>query len=191
VGLWCRAPRDQACARRETLERMELSRCARGGGFDRFQCSLRPDPAAAVFFGSAGPGLRNCRGRSHLFTQKGTLSTLLLSWQGLRGTRPALAGKLGGGGAFALCAREGLIASNACSGPIPLPLYFFGSAAAGRSLRGAVGRKGCWLIVCGRRRVVVCGWCAGGVRVVGLLGIGSEGSFLSSLSRDIFKRIRT
>ena len=27
--------------------------------------------------------------------------------------------------------------------------------------------------------------------MVGLLGIGSEGSFLSNLSRDIFKRVRT
>ena len=45
------APRERSCARREALERMELSRCARG---------------------------RNCRGRSHLFTQKGTLCTLLL-----------------------------------------------------------------------------------------------------------------
>ena len=70
---------------------------------------------------AAGTVLRG-RGRSHLFTQKGTLSTLMLSLQGLRGTRPALAGKLGGGGAFALCARQGLIASNARSGPIGLPL---------------------------------------------------------------------
>ncbi len=104
--------------------------CARGG-VDRFQCSLRPDPAPLYFLAPRDPACarRETRGRE----------------------------------GFSRCAREvGLIASNACSGPIPLPLYFFGSAAAGRSLRGAVGRKGCWLIVCGRRRVVVCGWCAGG-----------------------------
>ena len=71
------APRERSCARRETLERMELSRCARG---------RVPSP----------PMLAPARSRS---------------------------------------------------------------AAAWRSLRGAVGPKGCWLSVCGRRRVVaVCGW---------------------------------
>jgi len=38
---------------------------------------------------------------------------------GLCGFGPALAGKLGGGLAFALRAGMGLIASNARSGPIP------------------------------------------------------------------------
>jgi hypothetical protein len=41
------APRDRSCARREARGRVRLSRCARGEGFDRFQCSLRPGPAAA------------------------------------------------------------------------------------------------------------------------------------------------
>ncbi len=41
---------------------------------------------------------------------------------GLRGTGPALAGKLWRGSAFARCAMEGLIASNARSGAVPLPL---------------------------------------------------------------------
>jgi hypothetical protein len=42
--------------------------------------------------------------------------------------------------------------------------------------------------------LVDCVWSSdggGGVRMVGLFGIGSEGEFVSSLSRDIFKRIRT
>lgn len=42
--------------------------------------------------------------------------------------------------------------------------------------------------------LVDCVWSSeggGGVRVVGLLGIGSEGSFLSSPPRGIFKRVRT
>ena len=39
----------------------------------------------------------------------------------LRRTRPALAGKLGEGTTFALCARDLLIASNARSGLAPLP----------------------------------------------------------------------
>jgi cbb3-type cytochrome oxidase subunit 3 len=40
---------------------------------------------------------------------------------GLRGSGPALAGKLGGGSAFALRAMARVIASNARSGPFPLP----------------------------------------------------------------------
>ena len=47
-----RAPRDQACARREARRRMGFSRCARGGGFDRFQCLLRLDSAPLYFFGT-------------------------------------------------------------------------------------------------------------------------------------------
>jgi len=43
-----------------------------------------------------------------------------VSWYRLRGMDPAPASKLGGGSAFALRAREGLIASNAGYGPIPL-----------------------------------------------------------------------
>ena len=93
------------------------------------------------------------KGRSHLFTQKETLFTMLMSLPGLRGNGPALAGKLWKGWSFR-AVREGLLDRFQCSlrpGPT--------AAAAGRSLRGAVGPKGCWLIVCGRRRVVaVCGW---------------------------------
>ena len=46
------------------------------------------------------------RGRSHLFTQKGTLFTMLMSLPGLRGNGPALAGKLGKGWSFR-AVREG------------------------------------------------------------------------------------
>ncbi len=66
-------------------------------------------------------------GRSHLFTQKGPLYTIAMPFNGLRGNGPALAGRLWGGGAFALCARGGVIAFNARSGPIPLlPGLVFG-----------------------------------------------------------------
>ena len=53
----------------------------------------------------------------------------------LRGTRPALAGKLGRGvrlSRFAL--GEGLIASNARSGPIPIPLPLKARGRAGAGL---------------------------------------------------------
>ena len=79
------------------------------------------------------------RGRSHLFTQKGTLITIIeglllpTSWgvsegsrrvvAGLRGPGPVLAGKLGERMELSRCARgEGWIASNARSGPNPLRL---------------------------------------------------------------------
>ena len=105
------APRDRSCARRERWDRRSFRAVARGGiRVSTFQCSLRPDPAAAG-------------GRSHLFTQKGTLFTILMLLQGLRGIGPALAGNVGTGGAFAL-SREGGSGcgrSNARSGPIPLP----------------------------------------------------------------------
>ena len=52
------APRDQACARREALERIGF-RAVREGGVDRFQCLLRPGPAPLRCFGSAGLGLRS------------------------------------------------------------------------------------------------------------------------------------
>ena len=87
------APQDQALRSQVSSNKEELSRCARGGEVDRFQCSLRPDPAPL-------------RGRSHLFTQKGTLLTIQLPLRWLRRTGPALAGNMGTGGAFAL-AREG------------------------------------------------------------------------------------
>ena len=55
---------------------------------------------------------------------------------GLRGTGPALAGKLWRGSAFALCAMEGLIASNARSGPIPLRCGFMVLRGTGPALAG-------------------------------------------------------
>ena len=42
------------------------------------------------------------RGQSRISTQKGTLFTINVFLEGLRGNGPALAGKLGGGLAFAL-----------------------------------------------------------------------------------------
>jgi len=60
------------------------------------------------------PDLSRCRpgavvgvgGQSHLFTQKGTLFTILMLLRWLRGSGPALAGNVGTGEAFAL-SREG------------------------------------------------------------------------------------
>ena len=103
-----RAPRERSCARRKAWGRTSF-RALREGKGDRLQCSLRPDPAAAW-----------PRGRSRRFTQKGTLFTINAFLKGLRGNGPALAGRLGEGRAFALCARERVIAFNARSGPIPL-----------------------------------------------------------------------
>jgi len=61
----------------------------------------------------------------------------------LRGTRPARAGKLGGGYAFrAVREGVGLIASNACSGLIPLRCIFFGSAGPGLRAQGNSGEDG-------------------------------------------------
>ena len=54
------------------------------------------------------------RGRSHLFTQKGTLFTLLMSLPGLRGNGPALAGKLWKGWSFR-AVREGGFDRFQCS----------------------------------------------------------------------------
>ena len=65
-----------------TLGQVELSRCARrGSGCRRSYARSGPVPLRPH-----GRG----RGRSHLFTQKGTLFTLLMSLLGLRGTGPAL-----------------------------------------------------------------------------------------------------
>ena len=64
------------------------------------------------------------RGRSHLFTQKGTLSTLPLSLRWLRGTRRSVRREAWGRKGFRAL-REGVrwIASNARFGPVPLPLW--------------------------------------------------------------------
>ena len=77
-----------------------------------------------VDFASAGflPRLPE-RGRFNLFTQKGPLFTITVSLKGLRGNGPALAGRLGGGGDFARARGVGVIAFNARSVPIPLPLW--------------------------------------------------------------------
>jgi hypothetical protein len=72
---------------------MELSRCARGGGFDCFQCLLRPDPAAAVFFWLRGRWAKSQgRGRS-----KGVLVDCVWSSEG--GGVRVVCGWCEGGGA--------------------------------------------------------------------------------------------
>ena len=80
-----------------------------------------------LFASKARSGPCQGRGQSHLFTQKGTLSTLLLSLQGLRGIGPALAGKRGGGGAFALCARDGFVRLQGSLRADPAALRFYGA----------------------------------------------------------------
>ena len=74
-----------------------------------------------LFASKARSGPCQGRGRSHLFTQKGTLSTLPLSLQGLRGIGPPLAEyALGRMGFRALREGGGVFASKARSGPTPL-----------------------------------------------------------------------
>ena len=63
------------------------------------------------------------RGRSLIFTQKGPLQTIALCLLGLRGIGPALAGNVGTGWAFALCARGNSVRTFLCSlrtDPAPL-----------------------------------------------------------------------
>ena len=68
-----------------TLGQEGLSRGrATGIRMSTFLRSLRPDPAAAGL-------ICQSRGRSHLFTQKGTLFTILMSLLGLRGICSAAA----------------------------------------------------------------------------------------------------
>ena len=77
------APRDQSCARRERWDRLGFRAAARrGSGCRRSYARSGPLPL---------PPRGQGRGRSHLFTQKGTLFTILMSLLGLRGTGPALA----------------------------------------------------------------------------------------------------
>ena len=77
------APRDQSCARRERWDRKGFRAAARrGSGCRRSYARSGPVPL---------PPRGQGRGRSHLFTQKGTLFTILMSLLGLRGTGPALA----------------------------------------------------------------------------------------------------
>ena len=56
------------------------------------------------------------RGRSHLFTQKGTLFTMLMSLPGLRGNGPALAGKLWKGWSFRAVREGGTAGVGNCRG---------------------------------------------------------------------------
>jgi hypothetical protein len=142
-ALLGRAPRDRSCARREARGRIGF-RAVREGRFDRFQCLLRPGPAAAgARWVNRVTGLKWANGGQA--PQWGGFS--VRCWVVLRGTGPARAEKLGGGWAFALCARGGLIASSACSGPVPLPLcaclvWRLGANGISRGrIRRACGRR--------------------------------------------------
>ena len=90
------ALRDRSCARRERRDRRSFRAVARGeSGCGRSNARSGPIPLP--------PGVG---GQSHLFTQKGTLFTILMLLQWLRGSGPVLAGNVGAGGVFAL-SREG------------------------------------------------------------------------------------
>ena len=98
------APQNRACTRREHGDRGSFRAGARGGiGCSRSDARFGPVPLP---LGVPLRCARTLRGRSHLFTQKGTLLTIQLPLRWLRRTGPALAGNMGTGGAFAL-AREG------------------------------------------------------------------------------------
>ena len=73
---------------------------------------------------------------------------------GPRGTGPARAGKLGGGGVFR-AVREGerVIASSACSGPVPLPLGDVRGDVAGFWGQAPLGG-----LEIGDRLLCVCKW---------------------------------
>ena len=128
------APRDRSCARRERWDRKSFRAVARGGiRVSTFQCSLRPDPAAAgacvvggylSVFWDLTLGFKLCR-----WVEVFGWGLRCRSGDGvgsrvwLRGIGPALAGNVGTGRAFAL-SREGgsgCRRSNARSDPIPLP----------------------------------------------------------------------
>ena len=84
-------------------------RAVRDGGFDRFQCSLRRGPAPLRFYGAP------------------------------RDRAGARREARGGGSAFALCAMEGLIASNVRSGAVPLHCVLWGSAGPCLRTQGSFG----------------------------------------------------
>jgi hypothetical protein len=104
----------------------ELSRCARGEGLIASNACSGPVPLPLRLWGP------------RLFTQKETLQQITcgkLSEAGARGwcLGESSAGSVlraqgsSGEGELSRCARgEGLIASNACSGPVPLPLRLWG-----------------------------------------------------------------
>ena len=94
-------------------------RAVREGGFNRFQCSLRPDPAPLYFFGLRGirPALAGklWKGWSFRAVREGgfdRFQCLLrpdpapLYFFGLRGPAPELAGRLQGKMRFLRCAPE-------------------------------------------------------------------------------------
>ena len=75
--------------------------CARGLGCSPPRLATARHRSARFFGGlRESPG-----GQSHLFTQKGPLYTISMTFNDFRGNGPALAGRRWGGGAIALCAR--------------------------------------------------------------------------------------
>jgi hypothetical protein len=123
------ASRGQACARREALGRKGFRAARWGGKGVRLQCSLRPGPAGARWlgwrwgWGRCGGGCSVCAGFMVCrFVWGGSVGLAMgaVCLVGLHGARPALAGRLWGGRAFALRAgEERVFASNARFDPAP------------------------------------------------------------------------
>ena len=106
--------------------------CARGGD-DRFQSVLQADPAPLrVWVGSAGPAFARREARTRM-------------------------------GAFALCAKGiGMIASRACSRPIPLRCKFWGLRGIRRfARREARTRMGAFALCAKGIRVIASSACSG------------------------------
>jgi hypothetical protein len=117
---WVGAPRDRSCARRERWGRLSFRAVARwGSGCRRSNACSGPIPLPP---GGSVVGLA-------LGVSRG--------W-GLRGIGPARAGNVGDRLGFRAVARwgSGCRRSNACSGPVPLPL---GGSVVGLAL--GVGRR--------------------------------------------------
>ena len=141
------APRNRSCARREARGR--ISHCAARRFFCGSLPMLAPARSRCRLLGVwCGRGVRlsafgyGCAERFWVFRRGGALWFWRwggMPW-GLCGIDPALAGKLGGGSAFALRAGFLWIASNARSGSIPLPL---GDPSSGSDLGWRCGGAGC------------------------------------------------
>jgi hypothetical protein len=163
------APRDQSCARREARGRI-----SHGALRHRSCCSL-PERAPDRSRSRRGPVLpfrwaarpaepatvRAEKGSEkgsvpHIYTNGITSSFLMIGeipcWRGLRGISPAPAGKLGGGSAMALCARDLVVRFQSGLRTDPAPLRVWGAPrdqscarreARGRFSHGALRRRSC------------------------------------------------
>ena len=86
------APRDGSCARQEARGRIGFRAAREGEGVIASNAGYGPIPLPPW----------GCR---HGHRERGLAAVCVVGWHGLRGTGPAPDRKLGGGSAFALCAR--------------------------------------------------------------------------------------